>query len=455
MDLVYAQMIKDILLEKSRSEDTFIIVDDKVYTFNMFSNLIDGFIQQVAKCNNKINRITIDYAANIDILVSIIGCNRLNIIPILLPPENRRLKNVNYSEISNADHLIKDNSCIIQLNDNPCCDSINVDNPIQCVLFTSGSSGCPKAVELTYKNIYSSALNWNKVLGFQVNEYYLNVLPLDHIGGLSIFFRSIYYGFISVVSSYNKSTLLSDIKKYNIDYISVVPKMVSNIIERNEIQGLASQLKTVIVGGDGINQSIFNYFKKNNINAYISYGMTETCSGIAGYFLNECSQFNKGYIGDSHSDVEITLKDNFIQVRSEVVMYGYSGKPKNSKTFITSDVGKIENNQIYFLSRGRDFIISGGENISLLNIKNIINTCTGVLDSVVIGVENEKWGMVPAAVFESSNNETSIKEVSDFCKNNLPNYMVPKYFININKIPYKNNKIDYNLIRHYVNKSVL
>ena len=53
------------------------------------------------------------------------------------------------------------------------------------------------------------------------------------------------------------------------------------------------------------------------------------------------------------------------------------------------------------------------------------------------------------------NNETSIKEVSDFCKNNLPNYMVPKYFININKIPYKNNKIDYNLIRHYVNKSVL
>ena len=45
------------LLEKSRSEDTFIIVDDRVYTFNMFNNLIDSFIQQVAKCNNKINRI--------------------------------------------------------------------------------------------------------------------------------------------------------------------------------------------------------------------------------------------------------------------------------------------------------------------------------------------------------------------------------------------------------------
>ncbi len=92
-------MIKDILLEKSRSEDTFIIVDDRVYTFNMFNNLIDSFIQQIAKCNNKINRIAIDYTANIDILVSIIGCNRLNIIPILLPPENRRLKNVNYSKI--------------------------------------------------------------------------------------------------------------------------------------------------------------------------------------------------------------------------------------------------------------------------------------------------------------------------------------------------------------------
>ena len=85
----------------------------------------------------------------------------------------------------------------------------------------------------------------------------------------------------------------------------------------------------------------------------------------------------------------------------------------------------------------------------------IINTCSGVLDSVVIGVEDQKWGMVSAAVFESLNGKVSIKEVSNFCKKNMPSYMMPKYFISINKIPYKNNKIDYDLIQHYVSESVL
>ena len=455
MDLVYAQMIKDVLLEKSKSEDIFIVVDDKVYTFNDFNDLIDGFIKHLIRGNNKIKRLAIDFTTNIDMLISIIGCNRLNIIPIILPQKKRRMKDVDYSNISKADHLIQDNGCIIQLNNGSDAGELIVGNSVQCVLFTSGTGGNPKAVELTYNNIYSSALNWKRVLDFQVNEYYLNILPLDHIGGLSIFFRSIYYGFISVVSSYNKSNLLPDIKKYNIDYISIVPKMAYNIIERNEIQEFASQLKTVIIGGDGINRSIFNYFKKNNINAYISYGMTETSSGIAGYFLNDCSQFNEGYIGDSHSDVKITLKDNFIQVRSGVVMCGYSGKPTNSKTFITSDIGEIKNNQIYFLSRGKDFIISGGENISLVNIKNIISSYPGVLDSVVVGLEDEEWGMVSAAVFESLKCKVSIQEVSDYCRKKLPSYMVPKYFISIDKIPYQNNKIDYDLIRHYVNESAL
>ena len=202
-------MIKDILLEKLKSNDTFIIVDNKVYTFSRFNNLIDNFIQQLANANNKIKRLAIDFTSNIDILVSIIGCNRLNIIPIIFPPLNRRLKDIDYSNISMADYLIQDSSCIIQLNNKSDNDSLIGDNSIQCVLFTSGSDGNPKAVEFTYSNIYSSASNWNKILCFQENEYYLNVLPLDHIGGLSVFFRSIYYGFISVVSKYNKSIFLA------------------------------------------------------------------------------------------------------------------------------------------------------------------------------------------------------------------------------------------------------
>ena len=148
-------MIKDILNEKRQSDDVFIIIDSLSITFKEFNDRIDFFIKIITKTNYTINRLAIEMVSKFDFLAVMIGCNRLNVTPIILPPENKRIPNVDYNKISDADYVIKDNNCIIQVNKKSkhIVDANNIG--VQCILFTSGSEGDPKAVELTYLRLLS------------------------------------------------------------------------------------------------------------------------------------------------------------------------------------------------------------------------------------------------------------------------------------------------------------
>ena len=448
-------MIKDILNEKRQSDDVFIIIDSLSITFKEFNDRIDFFIKIITKTNYTINRLAIEMVSKFDLLAVMIGCNRLNVTPIILPPENKRIPNVDYNKISNADYAIKDNNCIIQVNKKSkhIVDANNIG--VQCILFTSGSEGDPKAVELTYDNILSSSRGWNERLNFHKKETYLNILPLYHISGLAVFFRSIYFGFVSIVSGYNKDKIMNQIKDYNIDYVSVVPKIILNMIEQNHLKQLRESIKTLIVGGDGISKYIYDQLKHNNINSYISYGMTETSSGISGYFINIQDNFKEGFIGFPHKGVEISLDDKRnIAIQSNAVMHKYVHGSECNNIFITNDIGEVRGEEIYYVSREKDFIVSGGENISLNSIRNIINTCSGIIDNVVIAYKDNQWGEIPIVLFETQKSKLNIKNLLEFCKQTLPEYMIPKHFIKIDKIPYKNNKIDLKLIKYYAEKSL-
>ena len=92
-----------------------------------------------------------------------------------------------------------------------------------------------------------------------------------------------------------------------------------NVLE-NDILKLC---RIVIVGGSEITKEIYNYLFDNNINAYISYGMTETASGIAGYFVKNSETFKKNYLGSPHSNVDLKIIHDKICIKSPTVMKGY------------------------------------------------------------------------------------------------------------------------------------
>ena len=116
-------------------------------------------------------------------------------------------------------------------------------------------------------------------------------MPLYHVSGLSIIFRSIYFNFLSILNLYNKREVLDVIKKKKVTCLSVVPKMIFDFSNDQDSENVLSKLNFLLIGGDMINQNHYNYLTINKINAYVSYGATETASSIAGYWIKNQKKY--------------------------------------------------------------------------------------------------------------------------------------------------------------------
>ena len=182
--------------------------------------------------------------------------------------------------------------------------------------------------------------------------------------------------------------------------------------------------------------------------------MTETASGISGYFIKNQCKYDEGYIGDVHDGNEVKVMNRLITIKSQSVMKRYTSFKNSDGIFTTSDYGIKINNKLYCEGRKSNFIISGGENINLNNIKNIISLYPNIDDLVVTSINHNIWGTVPVLLYSSNQGGNLIKDIRIFCKNNLPDYMIPRHIMQVDKIPYYNNKIDFRLVDFYIKESL-
>ena len=444
-------MIEDYILKgcNENPNKVFITAYNVPISYYDFNINVIRFISLIEPLSNA-DRLFIDLDDSMDILYALNACNRLSIVPVIPPDRKNRINGVDYYQISKSTNTLN-SSCTIQSNNNKYKFFSYDSSLVQCVIFTSGTESNPKAVELTFNNIYSSVLQWSGVFKFKKNDIYVNILPLHHISGLSIFFRCLYFDMHHIIDKYVKNNFLTN--RSDISYISIVPKIINDARSSSSVLQNLRNINSVIVGGDSINKSTFYFCKNNKINAYISYGMTETASGVSGYFIKNKYKYDEGYIGEVHEGNEVKVMNRVITIKSQSVMKRYTSFKNSDGIFITSDYGIKMNNKLYCKGRKNNFIISGGENINLNNIKKIISLHTHIDDLVVTSIIHNIWGKVPVLVYSSNQKNNSIEKVRTFCKNNLPNHMVPHHIMQVDKIPYKNNKIDYRLVDFYINES--
>ena len=444
-------MIEDYILKgcNENPNKVFITAYNVPISYYDFNINVIRFISLIEPLSNA-DRLFIDLDDSMDILYALNACNRLSIVPVIPPDRKNRINGVDYYQISKSTNTLN-SSCTIQSNNNKYKFFSYDSSLVQCVIFTSGTESNPKAVELTFNNIYSSVLQWSGVFKFKKNDIYVNILPLHHISGLSIFFRCLYFDMHHIIDKYVKNNFLTN--RSDISYISIVPKIINDARSSSSVLQNLRNINSVIVGGDNINKSTFDFCKNNKINAYISYGMTETASGVSGYFIKNQYKYDEGYIGDVHDGNEVKIMNRVITIKSQSVMKRYTSFKNSDGIFITSDYGIKMNNKLYCKGRKNNFIISGGENINLNNIKKIISLHTHIDDLVVTSIIHNIWGKVPVLVYSSNQKNNSIENIRIFCKNNLPVHMVPAHIMKVDKIPYKNNKIDYRLVDFYINES--
>ena len=359
------------------------------------------------------------------LLITILAANKLNLIPIIYPL---------YPNI--ADY-IKTTKIPINLTDN----DIELNNKsshfnaktnyqkktkTQFVIFTSGTSGQPKACEISYENIEDSLKMWNNIIKFNLNDIYLNHMPLTHISGLSIFYRALYYNFIMELDNFNNMNFLQKIQNNSFNIVSMVPTMIEKIKSINPSLKSLKNLKAIIIGGSKINKEIQNIIFKSNIPAYISYGMTETSSGIAGYWGNKSQET----IYKPHNNVNIYVDKSKIVIQSKAVMKKYFNGKKTNQIFTTSDVGEINNNQLYLHNRIDDIIQSGGESVSIEYVKNYIESYSEVKKCIIKIVPNNEWGNIMHAYIKFN---TIIEDnmLLKKLKLDLPKHMIPKKIIKL------------------------
>ena len=401
----------------------FIEYDDQSISYCDFNYMVNHVVTQIKKANNNERYIGVQIDNKLKLLILIIAINRSERIPILYPnyPNIQDYIKSTKIPITFQDHdIIIDDSSIVNNRE-----AIYDPNATQLVVFTSGTTGFPKPCRLTYNNLYENALMWDKVIQFDMNDIYLNHMPITHVSGLCIFFRALYNNFKMIVKDFNAEHYVPCIKNNRINLISMVPSMLQTIIENNPQSIILQDLKAIIVGGSAINSRLLNLLKINQIPAYISYGMSETASGIAGFWNNKTN--NKRY--KPHDAVNISVDKSQIIIKSKTVMKGYMHAKDVNGVLNTPDIGEVYDGGLFKIKKGEDSVFNySGENISKEYVKQHIELYPEVEKCTLKIVSDNKWGEILHAYIKFTKDiESNI--LLNKIKTNLPRHLVPKKII--------------------------
>lgn len=438
----------------NRPDSVFIEYETKQYTYYDINEMTQAYAKSLLGENIKYQeRVILCLPSEIELVEIILACFEIGVVAVPISPMltvNEKNKIINKVKpkliITNWSINKSFNSITIPiipieeiLHSSRGCATINNDyvyslNDTAMIILTSGTSGVPKPVELTYHNFEVSCNNWNNFLTFNNFDQFLCCLPLYHIGGVCVLFRALIYGFsANLINSFEVEKVLNALLDSKITIISLVPTMLKRIIESdNGILALKS-LRWILLGGGPCPEYLLDYCIKHKLNIVKVYGMSETCSGtVALKLLDE--PHNKLYAGRPFPEAKIWIEKGEIHISGPMVMKKYFGENETKGTHNSHDLGRIHNDLVFVDIRRKDLIISGGENINPIEIEEAILSIKEISDAMVLGVDDDEWGQRVIAFIVSKGN-ISKKNINNKLKKLISSYKIPKEYINLDSIP--------------------
>ncbi|MDO4290198.1 MAG: AMP-binding protein [Eggerthellaceae bacterium] len=348
------------------------------------------------------------------------------------------------------------------------------------IMFTSGTTGHPKAVALTWKQFVGSARASNRALSSRGEGSWQAVLPFFHIGGLQVLVRSIANATPLVVyERFDAERVLNDAETFRVTHISVVDKMLQDLAAVEEARGKSgaeglpggagvrgagnathgsavasrdasqaqasrssrlSLYRCILLGGGALNPQTIERAYHLGARVYASYGMTETSSQIANSLIDQ--QFTGGLkLLDGYEarivepDVEgfgrLAVQgpgvfDGYLNARAAFTVDGF---------FLTGDVAALHRGQLYLKERTSDMFVSGGENVYPAEVVRTLRRIEGVSDAHVFGVPDATWGRRPAAVVERSREGVQPEYVKRAAQPSLSKISMPQAVLVVDQLP--------------------
>ena len=286
------------------------------------------------------------------------------------------------------------------------------------VVHTSGTTGQPRPVFLTRAHFEASARASAEVLGVEPDDRWLCCLPVHHVGGLSIFTRSAFYGTTVYAEAQFDATRVRDVlEAREVTLVSLVPTMLLKLREAGLEQ--APGVRGILLGGGPIPGELLDWSRAVGLPVMPTYGMTETCSQIATAAPGET-------LARPLPGVEVRIADDGeILVRGPMVAA--------DGWLQTGDRGALRAERLLEVhGRMDDIIVTGGENVAAAEVEAALLEHPAVADVAVIGVEDEEWGRAVTAFVVTTVPED---EIAAHARARLPGFKVPKRVVVLDELP--------------------
>ncbi|MXV93545.1 MAG: o-succinylbenzoate--CoA ligase [Chloroflexi bacterium] len=314
------------------------------------------------------------------------------------------------------------------------------------IIHTSGTSGRPKATVLSYGNIYHSALASAQRLGALPDDRWLCVLPLCHVGGLSIILRSLIYGTaVELLPAFDVDAVNRLLSEQPISLVSLVPTMLQRLLAAKQ-RGWNPRLRLILLGGEAARLSLIERCLAEQIPVAASYGLSEASSQVA-TALSQQLREKSGTVGKPLPGTQARIVDEQgrtlaantageVLVKGATVMRGYyddvaaTNRALRAGWLRTGDIGYLDaDGDLFIMQRRSDLIISGGENIYPAEVEAALRQHPALDDALVFGLPDEQWGQRVAALVQLKPGEiVAVNELIDFAGQRLARYKIPREY---------------------------
>lgn len=327
------------------------------------------------------------------------------------------------------------------------------------IFYTGGTTGFPKGVMLSHRNMVTSALGSGATCQvLREGSVLLHAAPLFHVADLAVWIgQTIKGGMHIIIPAFKPDTVWAAIHHHKVTDVLLVPTMIQMLVDDPTMDDYdVSSLRGILYGGSPISQGLLTRVMRllPDVRLTQAYGMTEAGPVATLLWHNDHHGRRLMSAGRAAPHSEIKVVDESgraaptetvgeICVRGDHITCGYWNRPDETAGVLidgwyhTGDAGYLDaEGFLYIVDRIKDMIITGGENVYSAEVENALSTHPSVAASAVIGVPSHQWGeTVHAVVVAAPNARIHPADLQAHVRAQLANYKVPRSIDIVEHLP--------------------
>lgn len=307
---------------------------------------------------------------------------------------------------------------------------IPVPEGTAAVVVTSGTTAQPKGVELTYDGIAAIGHGWAAAMGHEADDHWLVCVPLHHVAGLAILARaSITGAAVTVRDTFDLDDVAAAPGTIGATLVSVVPTMLGRLLDAGAPM---HEYRRVVTGGAPLPVALQARADDGEVAVVDAYGQSETWGGCVA-----------NGVPIPGARVRLGEQDE-IEIAGAMVMRDYRREPEASRRAFThdgwlrtGDVGVLSDGHLRVVDRLRDLVITGGVNVSPVEVEQVLALHPAVADCAVTGRPDAEWGerVVAHVVPRDASAPPALDDLRAFARERLTAPKLPRELELVEEIP--------------------